>query len=343
MNKERLLDISWGSIAKIFVAVLGLYMFFLVKDILLWLIFGMVISILFNPIIEFFVKFRVPRVAAAVGIYLASFGLLALMIYAMVPFFTIELQRFSERFPEYFNSISPPLRDLGLVAFSDVQGLIDVLNKNAEDIAAGVLNGLFAVLGGIVSAVFVLSMALFVSLEERTIERGISFLFPKRYETLAFNLWRRSQKRVSGWFLSRIISSLFVGLLTYFTLLIFDVRYPVSLSVIAGITNFVPIVGPLIAGLLIAVVVGLDSPLRALFMVGAFTLIQQIENNVLTPLLSRRFVGLHPVLVLVALAVGGRLWGMMGAFLAVPLTGILFEFLHDFAERKKKTEEEATD
>lgn len=339
MNKERLLDISWGSIAKIFVAVLGLYMFFLVKDILLWLIFGMVISILFNPIIEFFVKFRVPRVAAAVGIYLASFGLLALMIYAMAPFFTIELQRFSERFPEYFNSISPPLRDLGLVAFSDVQGLIDVLNKNAEDIAAGVLNGLFAVLGGIVSAVFVLSMALFVSLEERTIERGISFLFPKRYETLAFNLWRRSQKRVSGWFLSRIISSLFVGLLTYFTLLIFDVRYPVSLSVIAGITNFVPIVGPLVAGLLIAVVVGLDSPLRALFMVGAFTLIQQIENNVLTPLLSRRFVGLHPVLVLIALAVGGRLWGMMGAFLAVPLTGILFEFLHDFTERKKKTEE----
>ncbi len=343
MNKERFLDISWGSIVKIFVAVLGLYMFFLVKDILLWLIFGMVISILFNPIIEFFVALRVPRVVAAVGIYLASFGLLALMIYAMAPFFTIELQRFSERFPEYFNSISPPLKDLGLVAFSDVQGLVDVLNKNAEAIASGVLNGLFAVLGGIVSTIFVLSMALFVSLEERTIERGISFLFPKRYEALAFNIWRKSQKRVSGWFLSRIISSLFVGLLTYFTLLIFDVRYPVSLSVIAGVTNFVPIVGPLIAGLLIAVVVGLDSPLRALFMVGAFTLIQQIENNVLTPLLSRRFVGLHPVLVLISLAIGGRLWGMMGAFLAVPLVGILFEFLHDFTERKKKTEEETTD
>ncbi|MBI4123039.1 MAG: AI-2E family transporter [Parcubacteria group bacterium] len=342
-SKERLLDLSWGSIVKIFVAVLGLYVFFLIKDILLWLILGMVISILFNPVIEFFVKFKVPRVAAAVGIYLASFGLLALMIYAMTPFFTLELQRFSGRFPEYFNSISPPLRDLGLVAFSDVQELIDVLNKNAQDLASGVLNGLFAVLGGIISAIFILSMALFVSLEERTVERAISFLFPKRYETLAFNLWRRSQKRVSGWFLSRIISSLFVGLLTYFTLLIFDVRYPVSLSVIAGITNFVPIVGPLIAGFLIAIIVGLDSPLRALFMVGAFTLIQQIENNVLTPLLSRRFVGLHPVLVLVSLAVGGRLWGIIGAFLAVPLAGILFEFLHDFLERKKKAEEEAAD
>ncbi|MDO8654996.1 MAG: AI-2E family transporter, partial [bacterium] len=182
MNKERFLDLSWGSIVKIFVAVLGLYVFFLVKDILLWLIFGMVISILFNPIIEFFVAFRVPRAVAAVGIYLASFGLLALMIYAMAPFFSIELQRFSERFPEYFNSISPPLKDLGLVAFSDVQGLIDVLNKNAQNIASGVLNGLFAVLGGIISAIFVLSVALFVSLEERTIERGISFLFPKRYE-----------------------------------------------------------------------------------------------------------------------------------------------------------------
>ena len=57
MNKAHFLDLSWGSIVKIFVAVLGLYVFFLVKDILLWLIFGMVISILFNPVIEFFVKF----------------------------------------------------------------------------------------------------------------------------------------------------------------------------------------------------------------------------------------------------------------------------------------------
>ncbi|HEY4476028.1 MAG TPA: AI-2E family transporter [Candidatus Paceibacterota bacterium] len=343
MNKERILDLSWGSIAKIFAAVLGLYIFFIVKDILLWVIFGIVISILFNPIIEFFIKFRVPRVAAAVATYLASFGFLALMIYATAPFFSTELQRFSERFPEYFNSISPPLKGLGLVAFSDVQSLVDTLNRNATSIASGVLNGLFAVLGGIVSTIFVLSMALFVSLEERTMERAISFLFPKQHEALAFNLWRRAQKRVSGWFLSRIISSLFVGLLTYFTLLIFDVRYPVSLSVIAGITNFIPIVGPLIAGFLIAVVVAMDSPLRALFMVGAFTLIQQIENNVLTPLLSRRFVGLHPVLVLISLAIGGKLWGIMGAFLAVPLSGILFEFLHDFAERKKKVEADADD
>ena len=337
--KERILDLSWGAVLKLFAAVLGLYIFFLVKNIFIWIIFGVVISILFNPVIEFITKFRIPRVIAAGGVYLTVFGLLALMIYAMTPFFTAELQRFSEHFPQYVETVSPPLRGLGIVAFSDVQGFVDTINKNAEQIASGVLNGLFAVLGGLVSTVFVLSLALFVSLEERSVERGISFLFPKKYETLAFNLWKRAQKRVSGWFLSRIISSVFVGLLTYGTLLIFDVRFPVSLSVISGVTNFIPIVGPILAGLLIAIVVAMDSLLRAVFVVGAFVLIQQIENNVLTPLLSRRFVGLHPALVLISLVIGGKLWGVMGAFLAVPLAGILFEFLHDFLERKKKTEE----
>jgi predicted PurR-regulated permease PerM len=98
-------------------------------------------------------------------------------------------------------------------------------------------------------------------------------------------------------------------------------------------------VGPILTGFLIVIVVALDSVWRAVFLVGAFTLIQQIENNVLTPILSKRFVGLHPALVLVSLAVGGRLWGIMGAILAIPLAGILFEFLHDFLERKKKGEE----
>ena len=67
--------------------------------------------------------------------------------------------------------------------------------------------------------------------------------------------------------------------------------------------------------------------------------LQQVENSVLSPLLSKKFVGLPPTLVLIALAIGGELWGILGAILAIPLFGILFEFLRDFL--KKKREEEA--
>ena len=124
------------------------------------------------------------------------------------------------------------------------------------------------------------------------------------------------------------------------TLLLFDVRYPFSLSLLATISNFIPVVGPLVTVALLGIVIAFDSFTKALLVILAFTLIQQIENNVLTPILTKRFVGLHPVLVLIALTIGGKLWGVMGAILAVPLVGIFFEFFHDFIERKRKEEGE---
>ena len=65
-------------------------------------------------------------------------------------------------------------------------------------------------------------------------------------------------------------------------------------------------------------------------------LIQQIEGNILTPLLTRKLIGLSPVVVLIALAIGGELWGMVGAILAIPIAGILFEFLRDFLKKRKE-------
>ena len=103
--------------------------------------------------------------------------------------------------------------------------------------------------------------------------------------------------------------------------------------------NFVPIVGPLVTALLVGIVVAMESVLQAVFVILSFILIQQIEGNILTPLLTKRFTGLPPALVLVALAVGGELWGIMGAILAIPLAGIVYEFLRDFL--KKRREEKA--
>ncbi|MEA3505932.1 MAG: AI-2E family transporter, partial [Elusimicrobiota bacterium] len=77
---------------------------------------------------------------------------------------------------------------------------------------------------------------------------------------------------------------------------------------------------------------------KALFILIAFVIIQLIEGNVLTPVLTKKFVGLPPVLVLIALMVGGKLWGILGAILAIPLLGLLYEFLRDFLKKRKESE-----
>jgi len=340
MNGDRTLDISWTSILKVGVAALGFYVLYLVRDILIWLIFALIISILFNPVIDFLHRRKIPRILSVILVYVGVFGIISFLIYSIAPVFIVELQRFSDIFSEEsFERISPPLRALGIKAFEDIDSFIGFVNRSLEAITVNIPATTFAIFGGIFSTIFVFTIAVFLSLEEKGVERALSFLFPKKYEAYVFNLWQRSQKKVTGWFLSRVLASLFVGGFSYFAFLIFDAKYPFSMGLLAGALNFIPIIGPIVTGFLIFLLVSLESSLRAIFVLIAFILIQQIENNILTPILTKKFVGIPPVLVLVSLVIGGKLLGFLGALLAIPLAGILFEFLRDFLKKRKEEQE----
>jgi predicted PurR-regulated permease PerM len=149
-------------------------------------------------------------------------------------------------------------------------------------------------------------------------------------------LWQICQKKVISWFGARIFCCIFVGLASYFVLRLFNIKYSLLLALFSGIIDIVPILGPIFAGFIIVIIALFDSWLKTIFVIAAFVLIQQIEGNILTPLLTKRFLGLPPALVLVALLIGGRLWGILGAILAIPLFGILFEFSREFLEKRKE-------
>ena len=339
MDEGRVLDISWGSIVKVAISAFVVYLIFLLKDILVWVLFGLILSILFDPVISFLQKRRIPRVVSMIGVYAVIFAVLAYIIFATTPLFVAEIQEFSQLLPQYFEEqISPPLQGLGIAAFEDFESFLQAIGEDAAKSSATIVSALFSIFGGIFSTIFVISVAMFLSIEDRPVERILSLLFPKKYEAVALDVWAKSQRKVSAWFLSRVLSSIFVGGATYISLSLFNVQYPFSLGLLAGLLNFIPIVGPLLTAILVGFLVALDSPLRALFVVLALTLIQQIENNILTPILSKKFIGLPPVLVLVALAVGAQFWGIMGAILAIPLAGILFEFLRDFLKKRKEAQ-----
>lgn len=333
---EKILDISWKTILKVSVAILIFYALFAIREILILFIFALTISVLLNPAINFLQRKKVPRSLGVVFIYVGIFGILSILIYMMVPVFAQELQRFLEFFPQYFERISPPLRDLGLQAFEDIETFLKTLEGSLGGMAKNVFAALFAVFGGVFSTLFVIITAVFLSLEGEAVEKALVLLFPKKYEARILDIWKKGQKKISGWFGGRIIACVFVGLASYIAFLIFTVKYPFTLALFAGVLNFVPYIGPLITAVLLFLIVFPANPWVGLFVIITFVLIQQIENSVLTPVLMKKFVGLPPVLVLLALVVGGDLWGFLGAILAVPLFGILFEFLRGFLEKRRE-------
>jgi len=337
-TEQKTLDISWETIFKISIAVIAFYIIYAIRDILIWFIFSLIISILFNPAISFLQKRKVPRALGVVLVYTFFLGIFGLLIYLLSPLFSYEIQQFLKILPHYFEKISPPLRGLGFEAFENVETFLQVLEKNIEGMSESIFNVFFTFFGGIFSAIFVIATAVFLSAEEKVMERVLILLFPKKYEASALNIWSRCQKKVSAWFGGRILACLFVGVASYITFLVFKVKYPFTLGLVAGVFNFVPFIGPLITGILLFLLIFPLSLLKGIFVLIAFVLIQQIENNIISPILMKKFLGLPGALVLISLVAGGKLWGLLGAILAVPLAGILFEFLKEFLQKRKERE-----
>jgi len=339
MEQQSILNISWGTIFKICLAVICLYIVYLIRDIVVWFIFALVISILFNFLIDPLERKRIPRAIGTTVSYFSIFVLLSFFIYKTSSIFLSEIKEFAQNLPQYLQQISPFLEKLGIQAAQNTKSLAGALELNLEKASQNIFNALFSVFGGVFSTIFIISLAFFISLEKGLVERIlITFSSPGHHEYLYY-LLEKSKKKVGGWFISKVIGVLFVGATTYVILRIFNVEYAFILSLLAGIFDFIPIVGPILAGLVITFIVALTSFFQALFVLLALIIIQILEGNLVLPLLFKKFVGISPALVLIALAVGGKLWGILGAVLVVPLAGIIFEILRDYLEKQRQREE----
>lgn len=336
-NQRHLLEISWGSILKIFLAALIFYTLYLVRDIVIWFVFALIISVLLNPAIDFLRRLRVPRLLAVVFTYLAIFGTLGFIVYLIAPVFIFEIQQFSQQFPSYFEKVSPLFEEIGIEALGSLENFTTTLIGNLEKVSAGIFSAIAIFFGGIYSTIFILAIAFFLSIEERWAERILALLAPRRYEEYVLTLFKKCQTKISGWFGIRILASLFVGVASFVIFLLFDVKYTFILALLAGVLNFIPYLGPLITAILLFIFITItDFWLKAVFVLIAFAVIQQIEGGFLTPFLTKKFIGLPPVLVLISLVIGGKIFGILGAIFAIPVAGILYEFLRIFLERKKQ-------
>lgn len=334
---KAVLDISWQSIFKVFFAGLILYILFLARDIAVWLLFGLVISLLFEPAIIFLRKLYLPKILAVVLIYLSVFGVLGLTVYLLSPIFLIEITQFSQNIPTYFARINPILNELGINLTQNFEDLNINLISALRDSSASIIKAILVFFGGISSTIIIFIFAFFISLEEKGPHNFLALLVPKKYEDYVINLFSKAQYKVSGWFGARVIACIFVGIASLVIFLLFGVKYSFTLALLSGALNFVPYVGPLATAMATILFVGVsDSFTTAGLIVLMLWLIQEIENKIITPILMKKILDLPPILVLVALLIGGTLFGFLGVVLIVPIFGIVYEATREFLIKRKE-------
>lgn len=340
MSQEQTLDISWEAIIKVFIAIFIFYIIYMARDIALWFFFGLAISILLEPAINFLRKIWIPKILAIILIYVSIFGLVGILIYLTAPIFIVELKQFSSYLPDYFEQINPVLQKLGIDFAESFADLTRSLIGGLEQSSKGVFNAIMAFFGGLSSTIIILTIAFFLSLEEKGPEKFLAFISPQKYKDKIVLFFEKAQTKVAGWFGARIIACLFVGIASFIVFYVFNIKYAFLLALIAGILNFVPYIGPLITAILliIFVFVSTGSWIIMIYTLLAVWIVQLVENNLLTPYLMKKMIDIPPVLVLISLLLGAKIFGFLGTIFAVPVFGIIYEFVKELLEKKQEGE-----
>jgi predicted PurR-regulated permease PerM len=197
------------------------------------------------------------------------------------------------------------------------------LGEGISDQLGGVARHLFgfasstvAVLGGLVLILFV---AIFVAIDAETYQSGLMHLFPHKARRRAREVLTATAGTLRRWLFTQFVSMVLVGVLTAVVLLIMGIEAAVALGIIAGILEFVPIAGPIMAAIPAIAMGFLDGPEKAVYVALAYVVIQQIESNVLYPLLMKKGLELPPVLTIFTQGVLAIVFGFVGLLVAVPM------------------------
>jgi len=336
MKKEiEMIDITWRAIFKVIAAVILFYLLFLLRDIVIWALIALFISILFDPLVDALEKKKMGRVLAAVIVYFSSLLVCGLLVFIVVPPLIQETQYFSSTFSQYFDKVPVFLDQLGLNSFDGIYSLDSSLNQSLINISSNILNIFISLFGSIFAGMTIFLLSLFMSIEEKEMMKGLKLITPKGFEEQVLERWDRSQHHVVAWFGSRLICCVFVAITTFILCVFLNIKFSIALAILAGILNIIPMVGPIISGIALAALAFSISLPTAIIATIFLFLIQQVESNVLMPVLTKKMSGLPSVVVLMALLIGGALGGIVGAILAIPMAGIIFEGLKDYFNHRK--------
>jgi predicted PurR-regulated permease PerM len=198
-----------------------------------------------------------------------------------------------------------------------------------------------SLLGGALSFGFVIVISFYLAVQENGITTFLRIVTPLKHEAYVVGLWTRSQQKIGRWLQGQIILALLVGALVYLGLTILGVQYALVLALVSALFELIPYFGPIMAAIPGVALALVQSPILGLWVLLLYVLVQQLENHLIYPIVVRKTVGLPPLLVIIALLVGGKLGGFFGFVLAVPVMAALVEYLNDVVEQKRLREKEA--
>lgn len=311
MMMTRRIDISSKTV--IFIAAFGLLLWILfhILDILLLFFVAFILMSALTPLVERLRRWGVPKIVAVLLVFFLTLGAIVGLITAGLSPLLSQTNNLMQRLGETLSS----LLQTNIIDHTVIQQEMSRLSTQLVSLTVDLFKNL-------ISWVSVLVVTIYMLLDREKIENYATSFFGERQEQIR-RLLRKIEDKLGDWLRGQVILSAVVGILVYIGLVLLGVEFALPLAIIAGLLEVIPVIGPIISAIP-AVLIGLTvSPLFAALIAGLYLAVQQLESHLIVPQLMRRAVGLNPLLVILAVTVGGRLLGITGALLAVPIAVVI--------------------
>jgi predicted PurR-regulated permease PerM len=315
----------------------------LTRQVVTWILVSVFLALALNPAVEWFMRHGLKRRGAAAAVsYILAIGAVVGIAFLFIPTLVHQVNDFVQALPGYVDDLTKGRGRLGFL-----QTKYHIVDKVREAVSSGGASKVLGLTGTaisitksvialVVATITIAFLTFFMILEGPAWMERFYALLPEHTQPR----WRRVghdiYRTVGGYVTGNLLISLIAGTLTTVLLLILGVPFAVALGVIVAILDLIPLAGATIAAIIIGVVAFIHSITAGIIIVLFFIAYQQVENHFLQPVIYSRTVQLSPLAVLIAVLIGAKVAGILGALGAIPVAGAIQVVLLDLQRERRE-------
>lgn len=302
------IEISHRTIIFTLLLIVGAWFVAQVYEVLLLLFVAFIIMSALSPWVTRLEMLKIPRVVGILILYLLIFGVFGVTIGSSFPSLVVQTVHLMQELPAVLDRLVPTLN-------LDVNVFTQQLAPIGENIVRLTVN----IFSNVLTIISILVVSFYLLLERNNLERLLKGNFHSKLADELIALMGRIETRLGAWVMGQLFLMMLIGVLVYVGLVFLRVDYALPLAIIAGMLEFVPVAGPILSAIPAVIVALSHSPILAVSVVALFFLVQQLENQLIVPLVMRRSVGVSPLVTILTLMVGSKLAGLVGVLLGLPI------------------------
>ena len=283
------------------------------------------------------------RILATLIVFILAIGFLILFFSIIIPNTVDSVRQFSTNIAVYSDTFISYTKDFAyrmnisekqveqmLINFDITKKITSIVTESIPKIASYS----YGFVKGFVNLILAFVSAFYILLDRETLVKGIKklnySLFDKNFANY-LTLWTNDAKTVfEQYIVGNIIDSFIVGVLCYVVILFLKIPYTNMIALIIGVTNVIPVFGPFLGAIPVIIILCLIDPLSALIFAIVIFIIQQIDGNIIKPIVLGDKLGMSGFWILFSVTVGGALFGVVGMFLGVPIFALIYAGIHDY-------------